>query len=288
MSDVKLEKPKIQPWRVSTDGNLTPPQKALLKTSSMMICMPAYGGQMSANCAKSIVEFYTELALVGAKPSFFPLGNESLIQRGRNTMAAMFLKTKFEYLMFIDSDIGFVPSQLCEMYLAALKGQHKLVGATYPKKFLNHNGIAAAVRSGKMPDDKIGHCGGDHAVRFNKTGETLQYYDLNPVKYLPTGFLLIHRSVFEALEAKTTPFMVNTIPGEKDLVARTWFDCPVEPNADGSPGELLSEDWYFCKIANEVGITPLYAPWVELRHYGTYGFHGCMFCSNGQYIHFQT
>ena len=37
---------------------------------------------------------------------------------------------------------------------------------------------------------------------------------------------------------------------------------------------LLSEDYYFCKKAREMGYKVWAAPWVQLAHVGTYAFEG--------------
>ena len=41
-----------------------------------------------------------------------------------------------------------------------------------------------------------------------------------------------------------------------------------------SGNRLLSEDYHFCKIARDIGVKIWAAPWVNLKHCGTYNFEG--------------
>ena len=41
-----------------------------------------------------------------------------------------------------------------------------------------------------------------------------------------------------------------------------------------SGNRLLSEDYHFCKISRQMGIKIWAAPWVNLKHCGTYNFSG--------------
>ena len=264
---------------LAENGKLAPPQIAALRSSSLFIATPAYGGMVLAPYTDSLLKFQSLLTSNGGKMRYQPLVNESLIQRARDTMAALFLETDCEYLLFIDSDILFEPTHLLEMYLAALMSKQKIVGASYPKKTFNFSGIRAAIANG-IPDNQIEHCSGAHNVRYlGDASQELVYLDLNPVKYLPTGFLLIHRHVFLDMVSITTPYKINTFASPTQMYTRNYFQCPVIDE------ELLSEDYFFCLQAAKLGIPINYAPWVQLTHYGTYGYRGCNFCSSGNVIH---
>jgi len=88
-----------------------------------------------------------------------------------------------------------------------------------------------------------------------------------------TGFMLIKRQVFEQLKDKVGYYTNNVTDLANSLQAERIYEY-FTTAIDDETGVLLSEDYYFCKLARKNGISVWAAPWVSLAHVGTYCFEG--------------
>lgn len=276
----RLETP--HPWLIPTGGVLTKEQSAILNKTSVLIAVPMYGGMCYGTFASCTMDLALNMHALGMTFGKQFLYNESLIQRARNTLTAMFEKGDYEYMLFIDADISFEPKAALEMILASKIGGHKFIGASYPLKTINWDGVRKAIAAG-VPNHHLWHCAGQHVVRF-KEGETMIKDYLSPieVRYLATGFMLIHRDVLMAVRKTEYAFKINQkMPGlSLGEIAYSYFDCKTDEK-----GEYLSEDYLFSKRCIEVCVKPMLRPWVHLMHSGTIVFEGCLACSSGAYAH---
>lgn len=149
--------------------------------------------------------------------------HDALISRSRSKASSEFLKSNLEILLFIDDDIVFNKSFIHSIIEHAKT--LKIVGGWYPCK-----GKEWPAQS-PMPGQTI----------------TIPSKTVSEAKYLATGFMAVHREVFENLAKKINlvypkkkdevsiaseyyPFFLQTVVGEEDL----------------------SEDYYFCHIAREL------------------------------------
>jgi hypothetical protein len=189
------------------------------------------------------------------------LGNESLIQRGRNTIAHHFLKIPdATHLMFIDADQKFVANDIAKM----IKADKGIIGGPVPMKgldwervrqgaLLNHPNLSSL--TGIFNINKLdGHEMIDSNLPFQ-------------VKHVGTGFMLIRRDVFEKLK----PHVGWYTNGGSSIGQEKIYDFFKVQNVDN---ELLSEDYNFCHMYREHGGTVWLAPWCELGHFGVYLFNG--------------
>lgn len=157
--------------------------------------------------------------------------SDSHPSRGRNRAAKLFLDTDCEYLLFIDSDIIFEEKDLLRLE----ESDEPLIGGTY---FLKQREIVPCANA--LPGTAI-----------KMTGEKIE------VKRTGTGFMRIHRSVFEALK--------TVVPEYRNMSPSPQWDFFGSGVIDG---EWLSEDWYFCDMARKVGIRTILDTGILLRHEG--------------------
>ena len=235
-------------------------------THHIAIGTPMHWGLCSDVYNDSVMRLDRALRKDGSKLSIIPVGNESLVQRARNTIAWHFLERKdATHLLFVDSDTGFRVEDVARMQAA---GKPVIVGPC-PLKAINWNRVAAAVKAGVVPDDLHRHTGFFNVVRL--PGETRICAD-EPfeIKWGGSGFMLIERGVLQQLSS-VTPDYANRMPGKAmppGVRVKNFF--PVEIEED----DLLSEDFGFCAAWRRIGGTVWAAPWCEIDHAGTYVFTG--------------
>jgi len=179
------------------------------------------------NCLTDLISYERERGVIDLKIEFLP--GESLISRGRNTIAHRFLKSDCDYLFMIDSDMTFPKDGLEQLLLHDLE----LVGANYMLK--NLNGSFAG-----KPDSYVD--------------------DLSPATFIPTGFMLIKRSMFDKLE-KVDVYNHTGMEGVKG------FFIPFVTEVEGV-NRYLSEDWAFSYRCRDAGIVGFIDNTIRLGHIG--------------------
>ncbi len=236
---------------------------------SVMLATPAYGGQLHIHYVNSLIQNILYLNANGIETQWFFTGNESLIQRGRNTLAHMFLTdTSHDYLMFIDGDIQFSEDAVYKL----IKKDKDLICGVYPKKTLYFDKIKEAAIQGKENFMEYG-CSfvlntedTDNHLKLNEEG-------LVDVIHAGTGFMLIKRRVFEKLKPYVGKYR-NSVIYDKDKDTHTM---PIHHEFFGvsiRDGLLLSEDWFFCEKWIEQGGKIYVDPSIKLGHVGQFMYYG--------------
>ena len=165
----------------------------------------------------------------------------------RNEMAAKFLLTDNDWLLIIDTDMGFQPDALYKLLAVADPDTRPIVGAlAFIARQYEVDGYQG-YRVRPMPtvmdwrvDEKTG----------KKQFHSVPLYPVNqPVSVAATGsaFILIHRSAYERIAEKHGP---------------TWYD-----RTPGTDGKLLGEDVSFCVRAWDSGIPVFVHTGVRTTHY---------------------
>lgn len=235
----------------------------------IVIGTPCYGGQMCTEYTQSLLALKEACMQYGIKMTCIFLGNESLIQRGRNTIAHHFLQMEdATHLMFIDADQRFRANDIALM----IKADKGIIGGPVPMKgidwnrvrqgaVLNHPNLAALTgifNLNKLPDHDM-----------VSPDQPFQ------VEHIGTGFMLIRRDVFEDLKPHTQTYTNGGASISPDEEVHDFFRVQVED------GKLLSEDYHFCHEYRKHGGTVWAAPWCELGHFGAYCFSGVYAATEG-------
>lgn len=231
------------------------------------LCTPCYNCQMRAEFFLSIMHLQTMAVKCGVNLSVNFLGNESLVQRGRNILTGMFLKGPATHLLFIDADIGFDPATVFKL----LAYDKDIVSAIYPKKHIDWNTVRDKAKRG---DSELPHAAGlDYNI--NIIGNKADVVDNHfiPVLDTATGFLMIRRNVLEKMSDhfRESLYCVNDVSSSKDAVPDyvALFDCMIDPETK----RYLSEDYAFCRRAQQVGYQ-IYADVTSpLAHVGSVFLH---------------
>ena len=246
-----------------------------LRKYKVFIATPMYGGNANGLYVKSILDLQGLLTHYGIESRFSFLFNESLITRARNYLVDEFLRSEnFTHLLFIDSDIHFDPNDV----LAMLALDKEIIGGPYPKKSINWNNVAAALKA--KPDTNPGELDkvtGDYV--FNPVPGTKQFKVTEPLEVMEigTGFMMIKREVFDKFKEeyphlRYKPDHAGQANFDGSRYIHAYFDTVIDPESH----RYLSEDYMFCQYWRAVGGRVWLCPWMKTQHVGTYAFTGDM------------
>jgi cellulose synthase/poly-beta-1,6-N-acetylglucosamine synthase-like glycosyltransferase len=216
---------------------------------SVLIALPCYGGNVSEKTTTGLFNLGKRLYENGIDHGLLTLSNESLISRGRSRIVNFFMNnTQYDYLFFIDSDIGFAPADFFELWKYR---DLNMVSGAYPMKSLplqyNYNLV--------QPVDVIR----DNVAQISGIG---------------LGFSLISRKVFLSVidkfpELKYTPSKTGSTKQLTDKEIQNSYHFFVERKI----GETyLPEDHSFFSRARDCGYKSWLCGSISLSHTGYYVF----------------
>jgi len=180
---------------------------------SVRIAVPAYT-DLSRDTEDSVMRGCKAVVDAGIEIQDFDALPGTYIDRARCVLVANFLNSGADDLVFIDADVGFEPDSLVRLCQAT----RPVVAGIYPKKMEPREWPVAPL-SEEVWSDRDG---------------------LVECTMVPTGFLRIHRSVFEAL---TVAHFHDRIGGQIGAYFKT----------DIRDGQYWGEDVEFCRLVREAG-----------------------------------
>lgn len=235
----------------------------------LLIASPCYNGQLTLGYTSSLIDsiLYLQKTPEIEFQTYF-LGGESLISRGRNRCADSFLRGGFDKLLFIDADLTWTPADL----KLILESDKPLIGGSYPLKAfpitINFNPLDSADDTFRK-DRSYDNFRRFSAKYANEKGEA-------EVKHIPTGFMLIDRSVFEAV-ADFVPLYRCFAP-DKGTVEHMKDFFP----SGARDGGYESEDWAFCRLARAAGVPVYLQTKVICGHTGSFTYEPGQWAHIGQ------
>jgi hypothetical protein len=224
---------------------------------------PMYGGGCTSEYTQSLIDLTTNIKNSGGEITSIFLGNESLIQRGRNTIAHHFLNTDASHLMFIDADIKFRPADIAKMIAA----DKELIIGPVPLKGIDWQQVREAALSGKQSlSDHTGVFNINHLPGHSMVDENTPF----EIEHGGGAFMLIKREVFEAL----MPHTLTYINGGRSVAPGSEVYDFFRVEVNKTTRHLLSEDYFFCESYRKIGGKVWCAPWTKNSHFGSYLFNG--------------
>jgi hypothetical protein len=214
---------------------------------SILIGLPCYGGVVSDKTTNALFKLGKQFVRNNIDHGILTLANESLISRGRSRIANFFINnTEFEYLFFLDSDVGFEADDVLKL----LNYNKEMVCGAYPMKTIPLK------------------------WNFTLTQPQQREGDLVAIDKIGIGFSLIHRNVFIRI-AKQYPEL-KYIPTNESTTHN-----PTEQEYDNSyhyfhemrQGDIyLPEDLSFFTRARTVGMQAWMDTSINLCHVGSHVF----------------
>ena len=230
----------------------------------LVIGTPMYGGMCTSEYTQSLLNLSESANKSGVKLTTIFLGNESLIQRGRNTIAHHFMNIPdATHLLFIDADIKFRTEDIVKM----IQADKSLIIGPVALKGYNWDEIRRSAING---EDDIMKTGGIFNINKLPDVDIMDENEPFEIEHGGNAFMMIRRDCFETLKPHT-PIYTNggrSLPDDVEIY--DYFR--VEINKDTN--HLLSEDYFLCHSYRQLGGKVWCAPWVETGHFGSHLFNG--------------
>lgn len=219
----------------------------LVDVKKTLIVTPAIDGRVEVGYCGGLVSS----AAQGLVHNLHFLNFNSSISGARDKIANMFMRSEFEWLICIDSDIQFSTKDL----------QLLMSVEDYPanddpaKPTLNEAGEEIAVTAEYVKKDDTGT-----PVRFGM------------------GFVRLHRGVFEKLNSlRESNFSASEAEDGPELLGRYYEDGAMSvdyfPELCTPDARKLHEDTSFWTFVQYAGITPRIEQRTRLIHWGKKAFH---------------
>ena len=247
-----------------TTATPAPEAVPVVRNPGICLSMPVYG-KIDVPFVRCLMALFGTSTTVQI-PDF--LIGDSLVNRARNNLADRFLAgfpghddqgnkilVKHDWQLWLDTDLEFQPADVEKLYQLGLKRGPGIYCGSYPIKQLK---------------PKI--------VFNNIAGATPDAEGIVEVREAGTGFMLIHREVYEKMIEKfgeQIKFQVDMgdVPGEAPT-KYDFYTVGVYDDKELKRRRFLSEDWFFCQRWRECGGKVFMHSRISCNHLGTYSFPG--------------
>ena len=215
---------------------------------SVYIAMPCYDS-VKINTMLSVIKLVQQLAKGGIAVGINTM-KSPLIHQARNYLTSVFLTTKYQYLLFIDSDVEFEPEAVMRMMVA----KKNIICTPYRVK-------------AEQLEKHI------YTVEFkNPKNIPFLHGGLVEIEAGPTGLMLIERTVFERIIKNHPELKIKNeaIPnaGDSHKFYYNFFDFGF------NDGYAMGEDVSFCKLARGNDFTIYANTESTTSHHGSYTWEG--------------
>jgi len=201
------------------------------------VILVPFAGQILPHCERALKELERRGYAV------WRVGGYAAIDQGRNQMATDALRAGFEETMWVDADIDFHPDAVERLRSHRLP----IVCGIYPQK--GKRALACHI----LP--------GTRQMVFGEGGGLVE------LLYGATGFMLVHRRVYERMQQKLQLPVCN----ERFGTAMVPFFQPLAQGCEDGHW-YLAEDYAFCERARQCGYRIMADTAVRLWHIGSYAF----------------
>jgi len=218
---------------------------------SIYVATPVHS-ECSIHYTQSLLMFQQKCMVNNILVSF-SLMKSSLVTQGRNLcVSAMFEdEKKYDYLLFIDSDIDFS----FELIMKMINKDKDVIAYPYPLKTIDWNKLHKNRINRNENDPEIySKYGYTWPIKLENKNSIEVIDEVAEVTHAPTGCMLIKRSVFETMMEKfpelkiIQPTILNGKMTERPYFYN-FFDTYHEPETK----RYYGEDFGFCKRWAEAG-----------------------------------
>ena len=218
------------------------------KPPKIYIAMACYDS-VKINTMLSITRLVKEFTKAGLEWQIETV-KSPYVSKARNALTALFLRSKYDYLLFIDADVEFNPEAVIRMLVT----KKDIILTPYRVKFPQD--VNFTKYSVSFPDDK---------------NVSILPGDLVEISEGPAGLMLIHRKVFEFLMDSCPRLKIqHPFKKESDPYLYNFWDTTF----DMDQGLWRGEDISFCRLARDYGFKIYANIKSQTTHHGSYGWPG--------------
>ena len=234
----------------------------------LFVATPCFGCRLNAAYVACLLQLQGECMKRGVSMAVQLLGNESLIQRGRNILLEQFMQSGAKNLLFIDADLAFSASAILDRLLPFAQAHpDAVVTGVYPKKSYDFTRIDASNTKEPLHAQAV-----DYNINIVQENAAIEHGFVR-VLDSATGMMMIPRGVIQKMKESFPDLQcVNDInPGShpvKEYVA--VMDCMIDPESK----RYLSEDYAFCRRFQKIGGEIFVDLTSGLCHIGTHTYSG--------------
>lgn len=197
-------------------------------------------GKLHANFIRSLVQSLPALEAAGFSVDFALEAGNCHVDDARNACVRQFKATGADFMVFLDSDVGWEPSGL----VALCSAPGDVVTGVYPKKQFPE-GFPVRAMDGERWADAYGRV---------------------EVEAAPTGFMKISREAIERLEEAEPKKFIGSDGGEYTILFERTFE----------DGARWSGDYSFCRKWKKLGGKIYVLPDLKFSHEGHFEWVGCL------------
>jgi len=244
--------------------NPTKQQIQILRDEGILLALPAFD-RIDVPFVMSYSELLSSTRLI-KQVDWMP--GDSLVNRARNNLAHRFMQgyptqlenggtaiMQYDWLLFLDTDLIFRPESVIQLYELARERGPGIYAGTYPMKQLKPKVVCNT-----MPNATVHP---DGTVEVREAG---------------TGFMLIHRKVFETMVEKFSDEIKYAVDMGDDKSPQRYmydfFSVGVRYDPVTKQRRFLSEDWYFCQRWREAGGKIIMQTKIYCAHIGKFSYPG--------------
>lgn len=203
------------------------------------ISQPCIGGQVHIKCLQTM-QYMTQYH----ETEMHWIENCSLITKARNEHFSMFLASDCDYLLSIDSDLVITPPGCLDNMIQNYP-KDGILGGLYAMKAIDTVTKNPPLNGVPLPNQTI---------QLN-TG-------IKEMKYIPTGFMLISKSVAKKLAEHYKPLQYSN--PQFPIPFYAVYNTMIHEN------NFLPEDFSFCQRCKDIGIKIYADTNIILGHIGQY------------------
>lgn len=239
----------------------------------LLIAIPCYGGLCYADFMLSLFKLTETLQKVNIPFEIKLVQSESLIPRARNGFVNMFMQNpNYSKLLFLDNDLIFDPTTILRM----IQQYKPIVGASYPKKQINWKKVKHYTsKDSNISEMELKSKISDMNYNFKMYGNQVKLENgFVEVEDIPTGCMLIDKRAMSMIINKyRDENYINNSGGYGR--GNCFYDLFKTGIVEVRKQKIyLSEDYYFCHLARECGISLWLDTEATLVHIGRNNYIG--------------
>lgn len=247
----------FQKWLKESADKDTAKLMAIQPKQGVMICTPSHDGNCALDFGVGLMDTGIALSAHHIYMEFGRVDGSSLVPHARNSLVNMFLNSKCQRLLFIDSDQGFNRNHVFTL----LNSNRMIVAGVTPHKRFPINLNFEPLEEDAHYFKEMANKGSEEFYNFVKAkADAKGEIEVNRAG---TGFMMIDRSVFEIMKTEVQNY--KAFDDRDDIRHEEFFKM-----GSSDEGLYRGEDWFFCQLAKKLKIPIFINTHVCVTHKGNY------------------